>query len=93
METTNLNAILGSQNYVYEKADIGYQCGFQGKQKKFSSFFKSNNDQQFSPFMTCFYCMRKGHSVRNCKIRKFDVPKSITNNCGPKFNRIPMPQT
>jgi len=31
MRTTNLNAILGSQNCVVEKADIGYQCGFQGK--------------------------------------------------------------
>ena len=95
MRTTNLNVILGSQNCVFEKANIGYQ----GKQKKFSSFFKSN-EQQFSPFITCLYCMRKGHSVRNCNVRKFDVPKgrvrlvpkSITNTCGPKFNRVPMPQ-
>jgi len=42
MGTTNLNVILGSQNCVFEKAGIGYQIGFQGKQKKFSSFFKSN---------------------------------------------------
>jgi len=43
----------------------------------------------------------KGHSVRNCRTRKFDVPKglvrwvpkSITNNSGPKFNKVPMPQT
>jgi len=72
----NLNAILGSQNCLFEKADIGYQCGFQGKKKKFSSFFKTN-EQQFSPFMTCFYCLRKGHSIRNCKVRKFDVPKGL----------------
>jgi len=99
MGTTNLNVILGSQNCVFEKAGIGYQISFQGKQKKFSSFFKSN-EQQFSPFMTCLYCMRKGHSVRNCKVGKFDVPKglvrwvpkSISNPCGPKFNRVPMPQ-
>jgi len=58
MGTTNLNAILGSQNCVFKKVGIGYQTSFQGKQKKFSSFFKSN-EQQSSPFMTCFYCMRK----------------------------------
>ena len=40
--TENLNAILGSQNCVFEKAGIRYQCGFQGKQKKYSSFFISN---------------------------------------------------
>jgi len=33
--TTNLDANLGSQNCDFEKAGIGYQCGFQGKQKKF----------------------------------------------------------
>jgi len=51
--------------------------------------------------MTCFYCLRKGDFVRNCKVRKFDVPKrlvrwvpkSITNTFGPKFNNIPIPQT
>jgi len=64
MGITNLNAILGSQNCVFEKAGIGYQTDFQGKQKKFSSLFKSN-EQQFSPFMTCSYCKRKCHSVRN----------------------------
>jgi len=100
MRTANLNAILGSQNCVFEKAGIGYQCGFKGKQKKFSNFFKSN-DQPFSPFMTCFYSIRKDHFVRNCKTRKFDVlkdlvrwvPKSITKTCGLKLNRVPTPQT
>ena len=42
MGTANLNAILGSQNCVFQMAGTGYQCGFQGKQKKFSSFFKAN---------------------------------------------------
>jgi len=31
MGTANLNAILGSQNCVFEKVDIGYQTGFQRK--------------------------------------------------------------
>jgi len=30
MGTTKLNAILGSQNCVFEKANIGCQIGFQG---------------------------------------------------------------
>jgi len=34
MGTTNLNVILGSQNCVFEKADIGYQTGFQGKKNQ-----------------------------------------------------------
>jgi len=45
--------------------------------------------------------MNKGHSIRNCKIRKFDVlkglvrwvPKSITNTTGCKFNSIPTLET
>jgi len=100
MGTTNLNAILGSQNCVFEKVGIGYQIGFQGRERKYSSFFKMIEQRFLSP-LTCFYCTRKGHYVRNCRIRKFDVPKglvrwvpkSITNTCGPKFNRISMPQT
>ena len=31
MGTNNLNAILGPQNFVFEKADIGYQVGPKGK--------------------------------------------------------------
>jgi len=54
MGTTNLNAILGSQNFVFEKAGIGYQIGFQGKQRKYNSFFKTNY-QQFSSPITFFY--------------------------------------
>jgi len=100
MGTANLNVIFGSQNYVFEKAGTGYKIGFQGKQKKYNNFFKTNMKQVSLP-ITCFYCMRKGHSVKNCKIKKIDVPKrlvrwvpkSITNNSGPKFNRLPKPQT
>jgi len=40
MSTTNLNAILGSQNCVFEKDGIGYQIGFQGKERKYNIFFK-----------------------------------------------------
>jgi len=29
------------------------------------------------PVVTCFYCMKRDHSVRFCKIRKYSVPKGI----------------
>jgi len=50
-----------------------------------------------SLFVTSFYCMNKGHSVRNYNIRKFDVSKvrwvleHIVNSVGPKFNRGLLP--
>jgi len=99
MGTTNLNAILGYQNCVFKKAGIGYQTGFQRKQKKYGSFSKTDA-QQFSSPLTYFYCMRNDHSVKNCKIRKFYVPKglvrwvpiSTSNTAGPKFNWVPKPQ-
>jgi len=97
--TSNLNALLGSQNCVFEKAGIGYQTGPKGNQKLFNNFFKGSGSQS-SQSITCFYCMRKGHSVRKCRIRKFDVPKglvrwvpkSTSNTVEPKFNSVPIPQ-
>jgi len=99
MGTANLNVILGSQNCVLEKAGIGHQPNFPRKQKKYSSFFETNT-KQFSQPITCFYCMKRGHSVKDCKFRRFLVPKglvrwvpkSTSNTAGPKFNRVPMPQ-
>ena len=63
-------------------------------------FFKYS-ERQSSSFVTCFYCMRKGHSAKNCNIKKVDipkglirwVPKGIINNVGPKFNRGPILET
>jgi len=76
MGTTNLNALLGSQNCVFEKAGIYYQTGPNGKKKLFNNFFKGSGSQS-SQSIACFYCMKNGHSVRNCKIRKFSVPKGL----------------
>ena len=98
MGTTNLNALLGWQNCVFEKAGIGYQAGPNGKQKLFNNFFKGSGSQS-SQSIACFYYMRKCHSVRNCRIRKFSVPKglfrwvpkSTSNTTGPKLNRVPNP--
>jgi len=73
----NLKAILGSQNCVFNKAGIGYKTIFRKKVKTFNCFFNYNK-RETSPFVTYFYCMRKGHSVTNCNIRKIDVPKGLS---------------
>jgi len=99
MGTAYLNVILGSQNRVFEKAGIGHQPNFSRKQKKYSSFFETNTKQLSQP-ITCFYCMKRGHSVKDYKFRRFLVPKglvrwmpkSTSNTAGPKFNWVPKPQ-
>jgi len=40
------------------------------------------------PVVTCFYCMKRGHSVRFCKIRKYFVPKGIMRWI-PKDSEVP----
>jgi len=29
------------------------------------------------PFISCSYCMQKGHVIKNCDARKYDVLKGI----------------
>ena len=82
-----------------KKLTLDIKLVFEENKRSTIAFLKTYA-QQFSPPTTCFYCMRKGHSVRNCRTTKFDVPKglvrwvpkSITNTSRPKFNRVPMPQ-
>ena len=46
--------------------------------KPFSNFpEKQPVKKSFHPIVTCFYCMKKGHSVRYCRFRKSLVPKGI----------------
>jgi len=71
---------LASQNCVFGKAGLGVNP--QTKQDKFS---KKNSRKPVKqpivkskqPVFTCFYCMKKGHSVRFCKIRKFSIPRGF----------------
>jgi len=62
----NLNVVLGSQNYVFDKAGIGFKPMFKKKTRKFSSFFKTSS-QHTSHFQTCFYCLQIGHTIRSCR--------------------------
>ena len=54
----------------------------QNKQDRFSKSFSKIPEKQpigssKLPVVTCFYCMKRGHSVRFCKIRKYDVPRGF----------------
>ena len=75
---SNFENVLASQSCVFGKAGLGFNP--QNQQDKFSNFFSRKPVKQpivksKQPVVTCFYCMKKGHSVRFCKIRKFFVPR------------------
>jgi len=77
---SNFENVLASQNCVFGKAGLGFNP--QNKQDKFSkSFSKLSGKQPIvkskQPVVTCFYCMKRGHSVRFCKIRKYFFLKGI----------------
>jgi len=75
---SNFENVLASQSCVFGKAGLGFNP--QNQQDKFSNFFlrkpvKQSIVKSKQPVVTCFYCMKKGHSVRFCNIRKFFVPR------------------
>jgi len=70
----------GKSNFENGKAGLGFNP--QNKQDKFSKSLSRKLVKQpivksKQPVVTCFYCMKKGHSVRFCKITKFSVPKGF----------------
>jgi len=95
MGATNLNVVLGSQNCVFDKAGIGYKPMFKKKTRTFISSFKHSSNHT-SPFQTCFYCLHKGHTIRRCRVRLYDVPNGLVrwipkgniNSSRPKANRV-----
>jgi len=80
----NLETLLRSQNAVFNKNGIDYNPGKKNNVKKLSSFFVPSKTS-FSSFnsgkkvylVTCFYCMKSGHSSRTCIARKYLVPKCL----------------
>jgi len=77
---SNFENVLASQNCVFGRADLGFNP--QNKQDMFSKSFSTKPVKQpivksKQPVVTCFYCMKKGHSVRFCKIRMFSVPRGF----------------
>jgi len=71
---SNFENALASQNCVFRRAKLGFNP--QNKQDKFLNNFPKIVKSKQS-VVTCFYCMKKWHSVRFCKIRKFSVPKGF----------------
>ena len=99
---SNLENVLASQRCVFGKYGLGFnpQSKNNGCLKSLSTIIENLSIKRWKqPVICCFYCMRKGHSVRFCKIRKFYVPKGIfkwiprnfdgskdkSNMKGPKF--------
>ena len=102
LENSNFENVLASQNCVFGKAGLGFypQSKENGISKPFSSVSQNQPIKRTKqPVVTCFYCMKRGHSVRFCRFRKFLVPKGIfkwiprnfdgskdkSNMKGPKF--------
>jgi len=77
---SNFEDVLASQKCVFGKAGLGFYP--QSKEKKIAKPFSNFSEKQlvkksFQPVVTCFYCMKKGHSARYCRFRKSLVPKGI----------------
>ena len=67
------------KNCDFGKAGLGYTPIHEKKAKKFSSFF-SKSEPNVMPFISCNYYnyyMNKGHVLKNCCVRKYDVPKGF----------------
>jgi len=80
----NLESLLGSQNVVFNKNGIGYNTENVTNVKKLSSFFvpaksgfSSFNSGKKASHVTCFYCMKYGHTSRSCIARKYLFPKNL----------------
>ena len=77
---SNFENVIASQRCVFGKAGLGFNP--QHKQDRFSKSFLRKSEKQpivktKQPVVTCFYCMKKGHSVRFCKMRIYYVPKGF----------------
>ena len=98
----NFKDVLASQNCVFGKAGLGFypQSKGNGISKPLSTVLeKQSVKRSIQPVVTCFYCMKKGHSVMFCRFWKsfvskgifkwipkcFDGSKDKSNRKGPKF--------
>ena len=77
---SNFENVLASQKCVFGKAGLGFNP--KDKQDRFSKSFSKMLEKQLigpskQPIVTCFYCMKRGHFVRFCKIKKHAFPKGL----------------
>ena len=73
---SNFESVLASQNCVFGRAGLSFNP--QNKQDKFSKKFpklpvKQPIVKSKQPVVTCFYCMKRGHSVRFCSQRFYEM--------------------
>ena len=77
---SNFETLFASQKCVFSKSGLGFNPHSKKRSvaKPFSSFFEKQ-PIEFSkqPVVSCFYCMKKGHSVRFCRVRKFSIPRGV----------------
>jgi len=77
---SNLKTVLASQKCVFGKAGLGFNPNSKNKfvSKPFSSFFeKQPVVLSKQPVEICYYCMKRGHTIRFYRVRRFFVPKGI----------------
>ena len=77
---SNLETVLASQKCVFGKAGLGFNPNSKNKSvsKPFSSFFeKQPVVLSKQPVEIFHYCMKKGHTIRFYKVRRFFIPKGI----------------
>ena len=77
---SNFENVLASQNCDFGRAGLDFNP--QNKQDKFSKTFSKLPGKQpivksKQPVVTCFYSMKRGHSIRFCKLRKYSVPRGF----------------
>jgi len=90
----NLEIVLTSQKCVFGKVGLGFNPHNKkiAVSKPFSSFFEKQLIELYKQlFVSCSCCMKKGHSVRFCRVRKFSVPRGVLKWV-PKNSNIPNDQ-
>nr|KYP33248.1 Retrovirus-related Pol polyprotein from transposon TNT 1-94 [Cajanus cajan] len=75
----NLNIILGKQRHAFDRSGLGFNQSMNMPLKSKERVF--NRNQSFRKYKgnfikqtTCFYCCKKGHTIRNCYSKKYGVP-------------------
>ena len=91
---SNFETVLASLHCAFDKEGLSFNS--HSKQiyvsKPFSSFCEKQPIEKLKqPIVSCFYCMKNGHSVRFCRVRKFFVPKDVLKWV-PKNSKVPNDQ-
>jgi len=73
-DKSNFEIVLASKKCAFGKSGLGFnpQNKKNGISKPFSKVSKKQPiEKSKQPVVTCFYCMKRCHSVRFCKIRRY----------------------